>query len=283
MANQQAKEQRIRATGQITHAMKMVATAKLEQCKRSSALLTPYLQALSSSFGVAAAQQKGSELHPLLRQRAVKRILLLLRSSDKGLCGGLNATLFAGVSCYSDQAVALGQQLRFLSIGQKGHRFLAKKRVKGSGNDVVYHAEATLEQSKQLSNLVVQAFLEGACDQVVVAYQGSSVPTAKGVAFVQLLPLVVPCAPLTQTSWLCEPDPAGLLAAMAPQLACIQLHSHLLAAELVEHKVRMLAMHQASENVDKMVEALRLDYHRARQAAITQEIGEIIGGFQALN
>ena len=277
MTEQQTKERRIETTGQITRAMKMMAASKLEKSKRSITLFKPYIETLTTLFSEALSLDQKN--HPLLVKRSVKKTRLLFRSSDKGFCAGLNSTLFTAIKKYYNQAIIEGKEVQLLPIGKKGVAFLAKENIIYKRKELIYTADTTLPQTKEIGQLALEAFLRGDCDEVVLAYQGSVTPTPEKVTFVSLLPLLVDSSAATPPAWICEPDAAGMVAAIAPRMAYLRLYENLLAAELAEHKVRMLTMHQASENAAKMVQGLRLDYHRARQAAITQELNEIIAHF----
>jgi F-type H+-transporting ATPase subunit gamma len=272
----------VRNTRQITKAMELVAASKMGRAQQAAQAGKPFAMLLAQILD-AVAQQIGEDVsHPLLARREVRTRGVLLITTDRGLCGALNSNLFRVVTEVKGPA-------KFVSMGRKGTQFLTRTK-----RDLVAEFPLTdrvaLREIRPAAEFLVSAFLEGQVDTVEVIY-------AQFVNTLNQLPVRVPLLPLTEISeivaklrgpkfagevtihdtrqMLFEPDPASLLNVMLPMFITGELHQFALSAKASEHSARMVAMKTAKDNATKLLEQLTLDYNKARQAAITQEILEI--------
>lgn len=277
----------VAATQQLTQAMKLVAAAKLAQAERKLTPLQRYSQAFDEIWQ-RFVQHAGPLQHPLLgQQQAPQQVLVLLCSTDKGLCGAYNKHLFKRLLQLRQQHQQVGQRLTVLPIGQKALAFLKQERLPCLHQGYVsLGKQLSLARSAELAAFLKQGYLQGRYQQCLLLYQRSKVPTPEHLQVAQLLPVLAPAqhssseAPATQLIY--EPSKAALLQALLPQLVTLQLHSALLTCQRSEQSARMLTMGQASDNAEALIKELRLSYNRTRQEAITKEIIEIAAGAEAL-
>ncbi len=275
----------VKNTQQITKAMKMVAAAKLRRAQDAAVAARPYaekLQAVLSNL----AQREEADAHPLLSQRGTGRALMVLITSDRGLCGGFNAN----VSKEAERFILTNEQgfddIDLLIIGRKGRDFL-KSRV---GDKIVkvhedITADATYKTAQLIGQEVVRGYSEEKYDAVYVLYNAFQSAIVQNVTLEQVLPIQPKEsdeAEVDGIDYIYEPDKAGVLSEILPKMVEVQLFRGLLESIASEHGARMSAMDSASRNAAEMIDKLTLQYNRARQAAITTELSEIVSGAESM-
>ncbi len=276
----------VKNTRQITKAMKMVAAAKLRKAQDAVIASRPYAQTLDKVMGqLISRAEPGSLNHPLLTARPVKKVELVVLTSDRGLAGGFNSNINRKAQRYlKDNEGAL--EVSVTTIGRKGHDFLKGKGVvirknhEGAWLNVGYaKAEAW---AKELS----KRFLDGEVDAVFLLYNEfvstvSQVPTLS-----QLLPFEAKGAETKAGGSLVdfkyEPTPQAVLEKLVPQAVAVKIYRAMLESVAAEHASRMTAMENATRNAGDMIGSLTLFYNRSRQALITKELMEIVSGAEAL-
>lgn len=273
----------VRNTQQITKAMKMVSAAKLRRAQEAAVAARPYAEKMTELLKNVAARVS-SEAHPLLRAREEKKILLVLFTSDRGLCGGYNANLIRAAEAFMrrnrDKEVAL------TLVGRKGADHFRRRRANVVDRYIGALATPAEELAAEIAQKLIARFLSGEADAVYVLYSHfrsalSQVPTLE-----KLLPVSVgapgegEAPPITE--YLYEPGAAQLLASLLPRIAEVATQRALLEATASEHGARMTAMDSATSNASKMIGSLTLQMNRARQASITRELMEIVGTAEAL-
>ncbi|MGB4598813.1 MAG: ATP synthase F1 subunit gamma [Trichlorobacter sp.] len=273
----------VKNTRQITKAMKMVSAAKLRRAQENVVAARPYAQKMGEVLQSLAGNLEG-DLHPLLEKRDAKKLLLIVVTSDRGLCGGFNSNLCKAGERYLKEQQGEFEQISVLTVGRKGYEFLKNRHTiyKNFSNIISkpnYQAAALLAQD------VVEGYLAGEYDQVVMLYNAFRTVMSQDITFQQLLPIV----PDDQASgdeagveYIYEPSVGDLLAEILPKNIEVQIFKAMLESVAGEHGARMTAMDSASKNANEMIGKLTLQYNRARQAAITTELMEIISGSESI-
>ncbi|NBW32463.1 MAG: ATP synthase F1 subunit gamma [Cytophagia bacterium] len=290
MAN--LKEVRVRiasvvSTQQITKAMKMVSASKLRRAQGAIQQIRPYAEGLQNMVGRLVSGLEGSTAEmPLTAVREIKRVGVVLLTSDKGLCGGFNSNLIKTARRFMEELPS-DQQVTLIPVGRKGADFFKRSgltvdlRFKDLMLKIRY--QATAEMAAELS----KAFTEGNYDQVVVVYSEFKNPAVQYFKAMPWLPLQAEssttlAAGAAGADYLYEPGREAIVKDLLPFYLAIELHKAMLDTQASEHGARMTAMDKATENAGDLLRELRLQYNRARQAAITTEITEIVGGAAAL-
>jgi F-type H+-transporting ATPase subunit gamma len=275
----------VKSTQQITKAMKMVAAAKLRRAQDAAVAARPYAEKLQSVLS-NLAQREEADAHALLSQRGTGRALVVLMTADRGLCGGFNAT----VSKEAERFIRNNKQgfdaIDLMIIGRKGREFL-KNRV-GDHIVKVYEniaADATYQTAHLIGQEVVDAYSEEKYDAVYVIYNAFQSAIVQVVTLEQVLPIKPSEAEAVTESavdYLYEPSRGEVLSQLLPKMVEVQIFRALLESNASEQGARMSSMDSASRNAAEMIGKLTLQYNRARQAAITTELMEIISGAESI-
>ena len=273
----------VKNTRQITKAMKMVSAAKLRRAQENVVAARPYAQKMGEVLQSLAGNLEG-DLHPLLEKREAKKLLLVVVTSDRGLCGGFNSNLCKAGERYLKEQQGAFEQISVLTVGRKGYEFLKNRHTiyKNFSNIISkpnYQAAALLAQD------VIEGYLAGEYDQVVMLYNAFRTVMSQDITFQQLLPIVPDdqgAADEAGVEYIYEPSVNDLLAEILPKNIEVQIFKAMLESVAGEHGARMTAMDSASKNASEMIGKLTLQYNRARQAAITTELMEIISGSESI-
>ena len=279
----------VQSTQQITKAMKMVAAAKLRRAQDNILRMRPYAQRLNSILTNLTGQSDGEMISEYAAQREVRRVLIIAVTSDRGLAGAFNSNIFKGVNAlirerYSAQAAA--GNVTMMAIGKKAHDYF-QRRGPVLGNYTHVFAKLSFDTVREAAEEAMLGFREGRFDEVVMVYNEFKNVATQIVRTDQLLPLVPaePTAAVTQASnveYIFEPSKEEIVQTLIPQSLKVQLYKAVLESNASEHGARMTAMDKATENAGELLKSLKLTYNRTRQAAITTEILEIVGGAEAL-
>jgi F-type H+-transporting ATPase subunit gamma len=272
----------VKNTRQITKAMKMVSAAKLRRAQDSITAARPYAKKLAEVLQKLAAQSEG-DAHPLLEKRSAEKALLIVISSDRGLCGGFNANLGKAADRFIKEKKADYAEFSVMTIGRKGYEFL-KSRTNVRKNYEGVLAGLNYQTAALLAHEVIDGYLAGDFDEVFVIYNAFKSVMSQDITVQQLLP-VPPAITETEevgTDYIYEPSKGALLAELLPKNIEVQIFKALLDSVAAEHAARMTAMDSASKNANEMIGKLTLQYNRARQAAITKELMEIISGAESV-
>lgn len=271
------------STMQITSAMKMVSAAKLKRAQDAITQMRPYANKLRELLVNLSSTLEGSDGGAFAQEREVKNILLVAITSNRGLCGAFNSNIIKKAKSlaendYSDVDVS------FLTIGKKGSEFFAKNGfIVHSSHDSLYD-ELTFENTSAIAEDIMQNFLSGEFDKVILVYNQFKNAATQLVQTEQFLPVETPTEEgATIGDYIFEPSKEKIIADLIPKSLKIQLFKGVLDSHASEHGARMTAMHKATDNAGELKKDLTLTYNKARQAAITGEILEIVGGAEALN
>ncbi|MBL0224774.1 MAG: ATP synthase F1 subunit gamma [Geobacteraceae bacterium] len=273
----------VKNTRQITKAMKMVSAAKLRRAQENVVAARPYAKKLGEVLQALSANLEG-DLHPLLEKREAKKLLLIVLTSDRGLCGGFNSNLCKAADRYIKEKSDSYEQISVMTIGRKGYEFL-KSRYTVYKNFSNVLAKPSYQTAAMLAQEVINGFVEGEYDQVELLYNSFRTVMTQDITFQQMLPVepeVKGATEETPVEYIYEPSVSDLLAEILPKNIEVQIFKAMLETVAGEHGARMTAMDSASKNANEMIGKLTLQYNRARQAAITTELMEIISGSESI-
>ncbi len=280
----------VKNTSQITKAMQMVAAAKMRKAQLRALNGRPYAEELSKMLAALAQAGGSAELHPLLQDRKeVKRELVLVIATDKGLCGALNTNLFRELNQFDSAKTT------FVAIGKKAAQYLGRLKRDLAAEFELKEAFTFLE-SKQASKFVIEKFLSGEVDKVSVAFTDfistiNQKPTVKAILPVKSFELsdlegeqgaTKVEAASNSNDYVFEPSASGVLEGLVPHYVHFAVYQMVLESRASEHSARMVAMKNATDNAKQLIKDLTLQYNKVRQAAITTELLEITTAQMAL-
>ncbi len=288
MANLKVIKKRIssvKSTQQITRAMKMVAAARFRKANAAVVAARPYSDKLHEVLSSLALREE-RKVHPLLARRgSKKKALLLVLTSDRGLCGGFNVNITKASEAFVNDETTGFESYDLMVIGRKGKEHFARRPVY---NVIKNHEGVTSQASYGVASLlgqeVVTGYSEGVYDGVFVVYNAFRSALCQETTVNQLLP-IVPRKVLEDTvvtSYVYEPDRGEVLNSILPKYVEVQIYRAFVESLASEHGARMSAMESATQNASDMINSLTLQYNRARQAVITKELLEIISGAESI-
>ena len=276
---------------QITKAMKMVAAARLKRAQDRVQSARPYAEQMRTVMGSLANAAGTSVAHPLLEQRtSIKRIGIVAITADRGLCGSyatniLKKTAEVVRTCGPDGSAPALEDIRGIVIGRKGQAYFRRRSIPVAAEFAINMTGTTFGEATEISRKAQAMYMSGEVDVVYLVYTKFLSALTQQPTTVQLLPLSTDtddAAAGTSEEALFEPDAATLFGDMVPRSVDTLVYQALLESVASEHGSRMTAMSSATDNAGKMIANLTLVANRARQAAITKEISEIVGGADAL-
>jgi len=271
----------IKNTMQVTKAMKMVSAARLRRAQDRILAARPF--ALTTSKVLASlAARANAELHPLLVQRDIKKVELVLVTSDRGLCGSFNANAIKAATVF------LGQHrpdtLNVMTVGRRGRDFVRRRKINITSEWLDVFRNLDFSTAQVIGDDLVRRYIEGEVDAVYVAYNEFKSVVSQRPVVEQILP--IPRADLVATGededYIYEPGPESLFEEILPGYVRVQVWRALLESAAAEHAARMTAMDSATKNAKELTEALTLHMNRVRQASITTAIIEVVSGAAAL-
>ncbi len=277
--------QTVTSTQQITKAMKMVAAAKLRKAQDRITQMRPFAQKLTDIMKNVSASS-GEVENPYAEERGISSVLLVVMSSDRGLCGAFNSSIFKYTKAliaekYSSVEAEGG--LEILPIGKKAYEHFKKRRYQV--NDQFHHLfeSVNFDDVSEAASFVMNAFTERQYDKVEIIFNEFKNVATQIVKNEQFLPIQESETEGEATNdYIYEPTQEDIFRELVPKSLKIQFYKAILESNASEHGARMTAMDKATENADELLKELRLTYNRTRQAAITKEILEIVGGAEAL-
>ena len=283
MANLKEIRARITSVGstmQITSAMKMVSAAKLKRAQDAITQMRPYANKLSELLVNLSSTLDASEGGVYAEAREVKSVLIVAVTSNRGLCGAFNNNVIKGAKALAQEY----DKAAFVTIGKKASEHFPKNGFKVvSSHDDLYD-DLTFANTSLIAQDLMSHFVEGRYDKVVVVYNQFKNAASQNLMTEAYLPVETPAEDTaTIGDYIFEPEKEEIVAELIPKSLKIQLFKAVLDSHASEHGARMTAMHKATDNAGELKRELTLTYNKARQAAITGEILEIVGGAEALN
>ena len=277
----------IQSTQKITSAMKMVSAAKLRRAQDAIESARPYAQRMRETLEEVGSSEAN---HPLFEQREeIKRVEVLVITSDRGLAGAYNGQVIKATEKLIAKKRAESSEVSVTIVGKKAADYFRGPRGVDVTSSRPVGPNVNYLEAKQVASALIARFESGEIDQVAVVHNEFASMISQPVRVVSLLPFVPPSddggdaeADGDQGPYEIEPNAERLLATLVPKAVEVELFRALLENQAGEHAARMTAMENATKNTEELIEKLTLEYNRARQAAITSELVEIITGAQAL-
>lgn len=272
----------VSSTMQITSAMKMVSAAKLKRSQDAIVQMRPYAEKLTALMGNVSATLDASE-NPYALERPVQNVLLIPMTANRGLCGAFNSSVLKRVKVVSDRYEAEGAKVSVFAVGKKS-RDLLKKTMNVVGEELEVVNQVHFGGAQRVAEVAMEGFTSGTYDKVVMVYNQFKNAAVQVLQEEQVLPISAASTESASVGdYLYEPNKVQLLEELIPTSIKSQVFKALLDSQASEHGARMTSMHKATDNATTMRDGLKLQYNKARQAAITNEILEIVGGAEALN
>ena len=277
------------STQQITKAMKMVAAAKLRRAQDAITQMRPYARKLSEMLGTVSAGAESAADSPYKQVRPVQNVLLILVTSDRGLCGAFNSNVVkAALARVNEQYAEQARRgmVQVMAIGKKGAEAMQRRGFTVNTKHVNAFASLKFSTVREAAEEAMAQFVAGEIDVVEVIYNESKNVATQIIRTEQMLPITSTPTPVGVTAtvnYSFEPGEEEIISELIPKTLKIQLYKAVLESNSSEHGARMTAMDKATENAGELIKELKLVYNRTRQAAITKEILEIVGGAEALS
>lgn len=279
----------VKSTQQITKAMKMVAASKLRKAQDNIIQMRPFARKLNDILD-NVIQASGDQVQTIYaEQRDLKKVLIVAVSSDRGLCGAFNSNIFKRVIALIDEKYQKFYQqghLDILPIGKKSYDFFRKRDFNIIDQYWKLFTDMTYDDVKEVAEFTMQSFRDEHYDEVIVVYNEFKNVATQVLQAYQFLPIqrtVDEGSGQARLDYIFEPSQQYIIRELIPQSLHIQFYKAILESIAAEHGARMTAMEQASENADELLGDLQIMYNRTRQAVITKELNEIVGGAQALS
>jgi F-type H+-transporting ATPase subunit gamma len=280
----------VASTMKITSAMKMVSAAKLKKAQDAIVQFRPYADKLKEILASVGDSMKDDDDNQYAVQRDKEKILLVLISSNRGLCGAFNsnvikATILRALSNFNSQMMA--NQVDFIAIGKKGNDFLTKKNYNVIYNGSELFDNLTFDGVAAIAEKIMELFSEGEYDHVDVVYNafknaGTQILTTEQFLPIQVEDMAENSGNSSNVDYIFEPTKEYIVQELIPRSLNLQFYKAILDSHAAEHGARMTAMHKATDNATELLKELNLQFNKARQASITNEILEIVSGAEAL-
>jgi F-type H+-transporting ATPase subunit gamma len=275
----------VKKTQQITRAMRMVAGAKLRRAQNAIESARPYAERMTETLAEVAGI-RGEAEHPLLEVREpVRGVEIVVVSSDRGLCGAFNLNILKTADPLIDERLASGQGVTLTTAGKKARDHYKRHRAELLGGDYPQAGWVGFGQAVQIADRLMRRYEAGEIDEVTLVYSEFVSTMTQRPRVVQVLPVVHGSdgrGEGDEQPYEIEPSPVELLKSLVPRAVEVEIYRALLENQAGEHAARMTAMEAATRNTEELIETLTLQFNRARQAAITKELVEIVSGAEAL-
>ncbi|WP_044749355.1 F0F1 ATP synthase subunit gamma [Bacillus alveayuensis] len=268
-------------TSQITKAMEMVSASKLNRAENNAKSFVPYMEKIQDVVASVALGSSNAS-HPMLVKRPVKKTGYLVITSDRGLAGAYNSNILRTVYQTIQKRHKSTDEYAIIAIGRIGLNFFTKRNIPVVLNITGLPDQPSFADIKRIASQTVNMFADGTFDELYMYYNHFVSAIQQDVTEKKLLPLTDLATDKKLTSYEFEPSQEEILEVLLPQYAESLIYGALLDAKASEHAARMTAMKNATDNAKELIRTLTLSYNRARQAAITQEITEIVAGANAL-
>ncbi|MFV8374184.1 ATP synthase F1 subunit gamma [Flavobacterium sp. GSP11] len=272
----------VSSTMQITSAMKMVSAAKLKKGQDAITAMRPYAEKLTELLQNLSATLEGDAGGEFTTQREIKKVLVVAITSNRGLCGAFNTNVIKEAKSRAE--FYAGKQVDIFAIGKKGNDVLSKTLSVVENQSAIFDT-LTFDNVAKISDMLTEKFVSGEYDKIELIYNQFKNAATQIVQTEQFLPLAPIKSDLTVSTgdYIFEPSKEEIVLTLIPKSLKTQLYKGIRDSFASEHGARMTAMHKATDNATELRNQLKLTYNKARQASITNEILEIVGGAEALN
>jgi F-type H+-transporting ATPase subunit gamma len=284
----------VTSTQQITKAMKMVAAAKLRKAQDSIIQMRPYSKKLEGIMSNISSANDDTANNPFAQERAIQKVLIIAITSDRGLCGAFNSNIMKATNALIEEryaAQARRGDVEILTIGRKGYEYYTKRGMRVNGSYTGVFTKLSFGNVRLAAEEAMQGFLEKRYDRVDIVYNEFKNVATQIIRREQFLPIQQvdnnasgqqKTTAQRSNDYIFEPSKEEIFAELIPKTLKVQLYKAVLESNASEHGARMTTMDKATENAGELLKQLKLIYNRTRQAAITKEILEIVGGAEAL-
>jgi F-type H+-transporting ATPase subunit gamma len=278
----------VKKTAQITKAMNMVASARLRGAQEKMESFRPYAEKFAQAMGELSTGMEGVDL-PLMEDREVKVVDIVVVTSDRGLCGSFNANVVSVAEKLAKRYEAEGKKVNYVTVGRKATQMLKKSgKVRARFNDIM--GTFQMFNAREISQTVTEAFLSGETDRVELIYNKFQSIAVQRPATEVMLPIQPlesaeteqPEKSAVTGAYTYEPEPGEIMEVLLPLFLNVQMYHAMLEVGAGEHAARMTAMDNATNACKDMIRDLTMLYNKARQAAVTNELMDIVGGAEAL-
>ena len=269
----------VKNTQQITKAMKMVSAAKLRRAQEAMFAARPFARKMLEVLN-SLVTRANPDAHPLLRERPVQKVLLVVVTADKGLAGGFNSNIIRAATRFLRSDEVAGKQLELEVIGRKGRDFFRRRAVKIRAEEIGVFQSLQFPRAQQIAQRLIRSYVDEQVDQIWIAFNEFKTVVQQRIVVERLLPIerldLQPTEPAQD--YIYEPDARKIFDDLLPRHVEVQVWRALLESAAAEHGARMAAMDAASNNAAEMIDRLTLYMNKVRQAAITKEIIEEVSG-----
>ncbi|PIE49640.1 MAG: ATP synthase F1 subunit gamma, partial [Flavobacteriales bacterium] len=273
----------VKSTMQITSAMKMVSASKLKKAQDAITAMRPYSSKLTELLQQLSSTMNEDIGGVYTHKRQINKVLLVVITSNRGLCGAFNSTVIKKAESLSKEKYH-GRQVDILSIGKRGNDLLSKTHTILENRSDLFD-DLTYENTEKIAERLIELFVYGTYEQIEIVYNQFKNAATQIITNEQFLPIVPPESQKEDEhiDYIFEPSKTEIIEGLIPKSLKTQLYKAVRDSFAAEHGARMTAMHKATDNATELRDELLLTYNKARQAAITNEILEIVGGAEALN
>ena len=275
----------VKSTRQITSAMKMVSAAKLRKAQQALLQLRPYADKIHEIMGSTGDFLKNNDKKSIFTQREIKKVLIIVISSNRGLCGAFNSYIvkktISVIDEYKKNNIA-PENIELLCYGKSASKTLVKMNYNVVKSDFDIFDTLSFDEIKKTTISIFNDYLEEKYDKIDIIYNNFKNAATQNLVQEQFLPIEVPETERYPTDYILEPSLESISEKLIPRALTTQLLRALRESFTAENGARMTAMHKATDNATELIRELNLTYNKARQAAITNEILEIVGGAEAL-
>ena len=274
----------VRSTQQITKAMEMVSAAKLRKAQSRAERARPYatkMELILANLSTAIAQAGGAVPHPYFEQRPVRKTTLVLVSSDRGLCGSFNANLIRRATLFLRDYTAANSEL--VCIGKRGFDWFKKRPTPVAARHLDFGGNMDFGRARRIAAELTHRFVTGETDVIYLLYARFVTTSRHEITLTRFLPIeAVLESDSRRSDYIFEPDPTAIFADLMPRYATARMQTAISESFAAEHAARMIAMGGATKSAGEMIDALTLQFNKARQSSITKELLDIVGGAEAL-
>lgn len=274
----------VQSTSKITKAMKMVAAAKFRRAQQRMFEMRPYADRMNSVLSSLAAGAEG-ELHPLLAARPRKNVEVLVLTSDRGLCGAFNSNILKAAARHIAELKKEGFEVGISSVGRKAGDYFKRRNISLRKSWTGISGRISYSNAQEIANDIIENYTNEAIDEVILIYNEFKSVIAQKIVITRLLPMA-PVEAKEETlpvfNFIYEPSKQDIFGSLLPKNVEIQIFRALLESQASEEAARMAAMENATKAANDMINSLTLQFNKARQAAITKELMDIVGGVEAL-
>lgn len=276
----------VKTTMQMTSAMKMVAAAKLRKAQQAVIQIRPYAEKIHSVLSDLVLAKSGYIENSFFENRKEKNVLLIVITSNRGLCGAFNSNVekktVQTIEKYKSQGIAK-ENIFIYAFGKRGAESLSRKKLNIYKKDIEVFDNLNFEYATKISEELVDLYNSNKYDKIEIIYNSFKNAATQILLNEQFLPVILPEDTKFKGDFIYEPDFNKVLEKLIPQTLTMQIYKALLDSYASENGARMTAMHKATDNATDLIQDLTLVYNKARQASITKEILEIVGGAEAMN